>query len=315
MLNKNVLIFSLVFSVLLPVSSYASCFWSGVGEVFVPGLGYAINSQWDKALIVGGLRLGTLSEYHSNRRDIDGNTNDVVVTDKEDSASGKPEVDYYLNKETWKAGFYGTQYLNLGGMSAWDLYQDCEPNNELYSMSLAPLNLPHFYDKWNFWAALAFGAYYAQAQSDNVIFRYHLGRGLTESELRNDMSWHYYSVGLSEEMFYRGVLQDHFYKVMKNNWNWSPGLSRHLAVWSAASLFGLSHSFSDNNASPVTAALLGAYLGYVYQPSIDEFDLTTAIAIHAWWDIIIAFTVLNNASFEETDEAVEVPLASISFRF
>ncbi len=319
MFNKNVLIISFAFSLLMPVSIYASCFWSGVGEVLVPGLGYAINSQWDKASIVGGLRLAAGSEYLSNRYDSNDyyqeNIDDVyVVTDKEDSESGKKEHDYYWNIESWKARFYRSQYIYLGMMSVWDLYQDCEPNNELYSMSLAPLNLPHFYKKWYFWAPLALTYTLHQSYAENNVFRYHLGRGLTESEFRKDAFLNDYSVGLWEEMFFRGVLQDYFFKVMKNDWNWSSDSSRHFAIWSAAIIFGLAHT-SPYNATPGLATLIGAYLGYVYQPSIDEFDLTTAIAIHAWWDIIATFAILNSASFEETDEPIEIPVFSVSFRF
>ena len=322
----------LVFSLLIPVSAHATCFWWGVGEYFVPGLGYIGTKQWDKVAVMGTLRWVSYLQYNNTRYDTVDSSDDTseviesgyyqddpdkiyVTTSADDSASGKQETDIYLNEETWKANFYLSLYSNLGMMSAWDLYQDCKPNNELYSMSLAPFKITHFFDKWYFWAPMGLLAYNAQNFNKNQIVRYHLGRGLTESDLKNDSFYQYYTVGLGEEMFFRGMLQDYFFSVMKNSWSWSPGLSRHLAVWSAAAAFGVAHSGTGFMATPGTAFLMGGYLGYAYHPSLDEFDLTTAIAIHTWWDIIVAYTILNNATFEEINGAVEIPLASIAFRF
>lgn len=322
----------LLFSLMIPVSAHATCFWWGVGEFFVPGLGYIGTSQWDKVAVMGTLRWGSYLQYNDARYvTIDSSDDTGVVTEsefyqdnsdkiyvttsEEDSASGKLETDIYLNEETWKANYFLSLYSNLGLMSAWDLYQDCEPNNELYSMSLAPLKVTRFFDKWYFWAPMALLAYNAQNFNENQVVRYHLGRGLTRSDLRNDSFYQYYSVGLGEEMFFRGMLQDYFFSVMKNSWSWSPGFSRHLAVWSAAAFFGLAHSGTGFTASPGAAFLMGGYMGYVYHPSLEEFDLTTAIALHTWWDIIIAYTILNNATFVETDGAVQIPLASVAFKF
>lgn len=315
MLFKNVLKLTFLFSLLFPVFSYATCFWSGVGEAFVPGLGYAINGQWDKTIIVGGLRYWVRSERNYYWDNIEDATSDIIFIDREDSESGKYEKYYYYDKETWKYSFYGSEYLKLAMMSIWDLYQNCEPNNELYKMSLAPLNFPHFYDKWYFWAPLIFTyALHEYIVNEQTDYHFYLGNGLKESEYRRDRVIGGYTAGLSEEMLFRGVLQDYFYKVMKDDWKWSAGASRHVAVWIAAILFGASHTSSES-ASQTQAALIGAYLGYVYQPTVNDFDLTTAIAIHSWWDVISRLVILNSAYFEESDEPVEIPVFSVSFRF
>ena len=40
-----------------------NCFFTGVGEWAVPGLGYAITQQWDKTAIFGGLKWYSSFQY------------------------------------------------------------------------------------------------------------------------------------------------------------------------------------------------------------------------------------------------------------
>ncbi|NQU64036.1 MAG: hypothetical protein HQ517_07105, partial [SAR324 cluster bacterium] len=176
MSKTKLILLGLIFTLLIPVSTQASCFWWGVGEYFVPGLGYVGTGQWDKVAVMGTLRWGSYIQYNNARyvtadggdgtsvvRDSEYYQDDpdkiYVITNAEDSASGKQETDIYLNEETWKANYFLGLYSNLGMMSAWDLYQNCEPNKELYSMSLAPFKISHFYDKWYFWVPMGFLAY------------------------------------------------------------------------------------------------------------------------------------------------------------
>ena len=122
-------------------------------------------------------------------------------------------------------------------------------------------------------------------------------------------------VGVGEEIFFRGGLQTTFFEMYKGTFGMGEGGARHAAVWTAAATFGLAHNGQGFTASPPAATAMGAYLGYVYMPGGSVRDLHTAIAIHAWWDIIIAYAYLNHAKFLETEEDVRIPLANIAFQF
>ena len=95
----------------------------------------------------------------------------------------------------------------------------------------------------------------------------------------------------------------------------SAAVARHLGVFSASLVFGAAHSGAGFSANSGFAFLYGVYLGYVYQPSTKEFDLTT-IAIHSWWDIIVAYAIINNANFhDEEGNAPPLPILQFNFNF
>ncbi len=296
-----------------------ACFGLGAAEYGVPGLGYAISGQWDKAIVFGGLRWASSSMYYNaaNSEYYQENPDDIYdVTDSDESESGKTETIVRLTQETWTAQYYSNLYGNLLMISIGDLYQnECQPNTETYSLMLSPFRIDHFYDKWQFWLPIlvVMGNYSLFSEYSKVD--YFLERGLTESDLKRDSFSEYYLVGVGEEMFFRGTIQHFFFELMKDSWGMSPSLSRHLSVVSASVVFAAAHSGAGFTADPASAFLFGMYEGYVYHPSLDEFDLTTAIAIHAWWDIIISYAILNHADFHTADANIKIPIFKVGFRF
>ncbi|MBU3915030.1 CPBP family intramembrane metalloprotease [bacterium] len=296
-----------------------ACFGLGAAEYAVPGLGYAISGQWDKAIVIGGLRWASSSMYYNAteseyyQEDVD----DIYeVTDSDDSQSGKTETIVRLTKETWTAQYYGNLYGNLLMITWGDLYQNgCQPNTETYSLMLSPFRIDHFYSKWQFWLPILVVAGNYSYFSEISKVDYFLDRGLTESDLKRDSFSEYYMVGVGEEMFFRGTVQHFFFELIKEKWGISPSFSRHLSVLSASAVFAAAHTGAGFTADPASAFLFGIYEGYVYHPSLDEFDLTTAIAIHAWWDIIISYAILNHADFHTVDADIRIPIFKMGFRF
>jgi hypothetical protein len=303
----------------LQAISRGGCFGAAAAEYLVPGLGYAITKQWDKSAVFGSVRWYSYfkandaydSEYYQEDPD------DIYhTTDAEDSESGKTETTVTLTKETWEAQFYSNIWWNMLLVTWGDLYQfNCQENKETYSLMLAPFRLDHFYYKWQFWlpVVVALANYYTF--DDDSIVEYHLERGLTKDDLNRDTFSQYYLVGVGEEMFFRGVVQHYFFESFRDHWNFSPGASRHLSILGASAVFAVAHSGSGFTATPAVAFLFGLYEGYVYHPSLEEFDLITAIAIHSWWDLIVSYAILNHAEFTESSAKIEVPLLKIGFRF
>jgi CAAX prenyl protease-like protein len=313
---------------LLMVSSWGSplfaiskggCFGAAAVELFVPGLGYAITRQWDKAAVFGGGRLyssyryseAVSSEYYQEDYD-----QIYETTDAEDSESGKTETRVTLTKETWEAQYFANLNQNLLFISWGDMYQySCQENKETYSLMLSPFRFDHFYTKWQFWLPVVVALSNWAVFDEHSQVEYVLERGLTRDDLNRDSFSEYYMVGAGEEMFFRGVVQHYFFESFRDSWEFSPWASRHLSILGASAVFALAHSGSGFSASPGTAFLFGLYEGYAYHPSLDEFDLITAIAIHSWWDIIVSYTILNHAEFKESQADIRVPVARIGFRF
>ncbi|MBU2648907.1 CPBP family intramembrane metalloprotease [bacterium] len=309
----------------LVAMSRLGCLGAGVAEVWVPGLGYVISRQWDKAIVFGTSRLITSSlaysayesEYYQDDPD------DIYQTvKKEHTESGKTETRIYLTRETWDADTYSSLNFNLLLTSWGDLYQhSCQANTETYDLMLSPFRFDHFYRKPAFWVPFAFlianYAYFYKAseeESDERV-RYFLSRGLKESDLKRDSFPKYYMVGVGEEMFFRGTLQHYFFETLQDVWGVSPSVSRHLSIVGASALFAAGHNGTGFTADSFWAFLFGIYEGYVYHPSLESFDLMTAIAIHSWWDILITYAILSNAEFNESQARVRVPLVSVGFRY
>lgn len=319
MMVVSLIVLTLIISKpVLAVSKWA-CFGAGAAEYFVPGLGYALIDQWDKAAAFGGTRWIAAGQYAAavDSEYYQEDSDDIYdFTSADDSESEKTEIKVTLTKETWNAQYFGNLYSNLLFITWGDLYQNnCEPNTETYSLLLSPFRFDKFYNKWQFWlpVGIAMGNYLYFSENNKV--EYDLRRGLTESDLRRDSFSQYYMVGVGEEMLFRGTIQHFFFEAFRDNWDFSPYASRHLSILAGSAVFAAAHSGAGFTASPGTAFLFGIYEGYVYHPSIEEFDLTTAIAIHSWWDIMVAYTILNHSSFEESHADVEIPIIKLGFMF
>ncbi len=295
------------------------CAGAALAETFLPGAGFALSGSWDKALILGGARWATINQYSQAIKEAgyqEKADQIYVIRDYTETASQKNELEIYYNLPTWNANYYGSLAGDLWLISLSDLYANsCEQNNETYGYLAAPLQIGHFYDNWMFYPPILLALYSYQTFDQNSTANYYLGMGLSEGRLKQDAFSQYYLVGVGEEMFFRGVVQNWFFGLYGENFGLSKELSRHLAVWSGAAVFGAAHNGQGLSAAPGGAFFMGAYLGYSYQPSLDEFDLTTAIAIHAWWNILVTYAVLNHATFTETEKEVQVPLLNVAFQF
>lgn len=307
------------FTIQLSAVSRLECLGAGVAEYIVPGSGYLLTEQWDKAAVFGGIRwmaLSKVQEAYTSAYYQEDPDEIYHVTDADQSASGKDEIRIELNKETWEGNHFSNIYGNLLLITWTDFYRNsCEPNTDTYQLMLAPFRFDHFYDKWYFWLPVILAANNFAYYSEDAIVEYNLKRGLTRSDLRSHSFSEYYLVGVGEEMFFRGMIQNHLFNRMQESFGISPFWSRHLSVAGASAIFAAAHNGAGFSANPAGAFVFGLYEGYVYHYSLEEFDLITAIAIHSWWDILVTYAVLNNAKFNESQADVQIPLFRVGFRY
>ncbi|MDT8448092.1 MAG: CPBP family intramembrane glutamic endopeptidase [bacterium] len=196
-----------------------------------------------------------------------------------------------------------------------DLYlHGCEPNNKLFEYAAAPVRFDQLYkDPWFIFPILGLSLSLSQLSQTELV-QYHLGNGLTKSDLYNDAWKQYYLVGFGEEMFFRGLVLEGFNDSFRA-WEFSPNASRHLSIFGSAAVFGLAHNGQGLSANSLSAFASGVYLGYAYMPEVNQREMARVIALHAWWDILISYAYFNNAEFFEGQSKVEIPVATISFRF
>ena len=216
-----------------------------------PRRGVRYYPAMDKAIVFGSSRLVTSNlgyeAYHSEYYQDD--SDDIYETvDEEDSRSGKNETNVYLNKETWEANFYYSLNFNLLLTTWGDMYQhSCQNNTETYDLMLSPFRFDHFYKDWMFWMPFGFLVanylfFYENSQEEsNSQVNYYLRRGLKESDLRRDSFPKYYMVGVGEEMFFRGTVQNYFFESLKDRWGFSASSSRHLSIFGASAVFAAAH--------------------------------------------------------------------------
>lgn len=296
-----------------------SCFFTTFAEISTPGLGYAITEQWDKAAILGGLRWYSREEALKsiNSEFYQRNTDQVYVSTK--SAREKTNLIISMNQETWNAEHYSRINFNTALISIWDLYEhSCErdPKKEVYKYSLAPFSFGKFYNNWKFWLPVGIRVLGYASFKGSYKIDWYTYRGLTKSQIQRDAFVQQSTTGMAEEMLFRGVIQKELFELYRDTFGISAKASRHLGIFSSALLFGSAHSGTGFSADKSTSFLYGLYQGYVYQPSTQEYDLTTAIAIHSWWNILAYFTIVNNADFHEEDgNAPAFPIFAINASF
>ncbi len=305
----------------LPTSAWSrsplSCWGIGLAETLVPGAGYAIIQDWDKAAIFGGTRwVASLNAAHYLRSDeYQEDIDDVFEQDEDDDGIVNTQV--FLTRETFLAQTHLSIYSNLTYISIYDLYHGkCEETPETYGLLGSAFQFEDFSDKWTFWAPLG-GLAGVLTLSPGSNFTYHVEDDLSRQEMQ---AWSFvqtHLVGIGEEMLFRGVVQRSFY-------NWlSPRYSERTARWSsillASVLFGLAHNGQGGTATPGVAFGAGIYLGWIYNPAPGVFDLQQAIALHAWWDTLIAQYLLAKSDFKDLDKEERRlqtrPLINIRYQF
>ncbi|KAK3604270.1 hypothetical protein CHS0354_002078 [Potamilus streckersoni] len=267
-----------------------ACAFSAAGELFIPGLGYAVSGQYGKAVGYGVPRWLLLLEATqlSNRDDYQ-KIIPINVLKKKTAAQTE--------------------------QSLWDLDEgNCAPHKNQFQPLYAVFMPQHYGKRAAFWIPTGI-ALLAYVYSDDYNTWY-LGKGLKKDTVQRDSVIMAYTTGIGEEAFFRGVIQKNLFSLYKDYF--SPGVSYHAGVWSSAVIFGLAHNGQGTSASAGVATLFGVYLGYVYQPEHNTFDLITTTAIHSVWNTMVYLSSFKNAKYNETDDSVkqaQIPIISGYFPF
>ena len=295
------------------------CAGTALAEWLIPGLGYAINDDYDKALIFGGLRWWAINGYmqYSDSENLQAYPDEVFKETKNED--GEDVTDIYLSKETYYTMAYLRLYTNISLITFYDFYDGgCKDNTDTYWEIFSPFQFWKFGDSYTFW--IPTGIQLATPGASNLT--YHVDAELTREQMQRIDFINSQLTGAGEEMFFRGFIQRSIYRGL--NRSFSKGTARWTSIFVASSLFAVAHDGSGFSANPGAAFLAGLYLGTVYHPAKGDFNLTEAIAIHSWWNSLINYKNYRDATFVEradgeTAKTLRVnnyqPLFGFTYRF
>ncbi len=265
-------------SVVWGVSSLG-CWGIWASEVLIPGSGYLILGDLDKALLLGGTRLYLRGKWSAaeSSSDYESDLDKIKYVDDEGNEH------FFLNQATWERGLYYQREEQLLQVVTWDLYEHaCEDSLEVYGVLLAPFQIWEFGAEPFFWGGIAYEFYDTRPQSGEPFDTWHLGDGLSPHDIEEGTLFNEFFAGVGEEAFFRGVIQNWVYHYF------SDSLS-HYGAAIASTLFSnlafaAAHLDNLNGSNATGAFLSGLYNSFLYIKDADEgdFNLTLTIAYHAW---------------------------------
>jgi membrane protease YdiL (CAAX protease family) len=301
------------------VSGWA-CFGAALAEIYLPGLGYGLLGDWDKALIFGGARWASANKYYTYSESPDYQEEVDQIYRETELSDEKTQLDIYYSRETFYANAHSSIYGNLTFLTIYDLYDGgCEENTKTYGLLAAPFRLDLWGGELTFWAPTV---YISAVPLDDREVIYHVDEDLSRDEMLRMSFLQYQLVGIGEEVLFRGVIQRSLFNAFDGVF--SSNVARWTSIVLGAGVFGAAHSGAGLSANSGSAFVAGLYLGYVYHPEPGTYDLEQAIAIHSWWDTILMHRTITGARFKERQPGEDglnpvlqasYPLFGFTYRF
>ncbi len=272
------------------------CFTVALAEGYVPGAGYLYTRQWDKVAVFGSVRwLARLKKSELQAKDdfqknVENKYIEYLEHQETDDDENPGRTHYFFNRSTMDFHAYDNFDAKMGWGTGWDIYaHDCQNSPEVYGVIASPFDVKHWYSNWMVWTGLAV-AVYVGMNNDEYL---HLGSGATLQDYLQGQTFSSVANGFGEEALLRGRIQKGMSDFFGN---------RHIGIWASNFLFMLlDHQYGMQNR--LGNALVGVYFGYVYQPSDQEHDLKSAVALHSWWSFILYS--YRAKMYEERQEAFD----------
>lgn len=297
------LLLAAVLGVTLPATARAADpELAAAASLLIPGAGQAANGDWG----AGAVHLGLYTVLASRYTDLSDDPGYIEPEDREDDATNTIRI----NETTFKADLYGTAASNVALYSAFGAYRDARaleenalgygtprPQESLGDLALAPYSWTYL-ARPTTWVPLLVPLSLALSKPADDQLVYAPDDTITRSELRRGFFVMHTTVGIGEEAFFRGVLNNGFSDWLGPGW----GLAASSAV------FGVAHSGNAGTANPGVATLYGLYLGWLHQRN--DYAIGQGVAIHFWWNFLVAVALTN-----QRESTAQVPLLDVYLRF
>ncbi len=266
-------------ALLLPFSSFAqsarptigpSPSWAAIWAHIIPGGGHIYQGNWSKGLLFASTEAALFSSS-------------VILLTKD-----KKKTD--MAAFNLQALFQNEHFYNI-----YSAYQDAriKIDNENYLSEISKENILdlltspfdlNLLGRWTFLFPMAFvGGITAwlMTDSDEDVKIRSSGAGWAFPLLGGQST----TIGVGEEVYFRGYLQSEFKELFKNEW---------FAIGSQSLLFAAAHDiYIDDPKLPKIARYwpgalrfaFGAYTGWITERN--KYSIRENIAMHAWWDFVL----------------------------
>ena len=266
---------------------------TAVASAIIPGLGQAINGNYEEAAVHFGIFVLSLSTalYYQHKPDF---LSDEARYDD----AGNLE---YINQTTLRRDFALRLATDTVLYSSFGAYRDARqrddrayrtpaPKESLSDLALAPFSW-EFLSRPTTFVPLAVQAW-AVSRSGYGIYR---GHDVSTGDLQvyNATANEFTAVG--EEGFFRGFLNNEFSARWGNGW----GLA------GSSLLFGVAHTGQGQTANAIQASIAGAYLGWVQQRN--GFEIGEGVALHYWINVLAGIAAIRKGG--------SAPLLTLSVPF
>lgn len=272
-------------------------------SLILPGLGQAANGDWAAAGAHLGLYLVLANQYE-------------VLIRRDDYIRRRDRTDadrnITINRTSFAADLYATALTDLSLYSAFGAYRDARqtignrgyatpaPRESLDETALAPFQWTYLSRATTF-IPLLFALAGAVTPADSNSYVYRPVGGLTREEMAEGFALQFEMVAVGEEGFFRGVLNNSFSDAFGETWG----------LVGSSAVFGLAHTGAGIQASGLGATVFGLYLGWLQQ--VNDYDIRQGVAIHYWWDFLVALSTLQQRQARTADRAVRI--AQVALRF
>jgi hypothetical protein len=276
--------------------------WAAVGSTLLPGVGQMANGDYGTGAFQLTLSFALARQY-------------IILTEQPEYLDRRDRVDsrnYFIeiNKTSFEADLYGSALTNLTFYSAYAAYRDARNarNNEGYTTpapreSLGDLAIAPY--RWEYlrrpttFIPIAAALYFALTPPDDDRYVYQPDRTVTRDTLRKGALVQSEMVGVGEEAFFRGFLNNGLSDSLGPGWG----------LVTSSAIFGLAHEGVGNQATIAQAMLFGLYLGWLQQRN--DYDIGEGVAIHFWWNFLVSLGTLKERRAKEQ----EVQLLHVTWRF
>lgn len=274
---------------------------AATASFLLPGVGQMANGDY----VEGGVHLvlfaGAASRY-------------LHLIDQPDYIPPKEREDLNthtlrINRTTADADVYGTAVNFMTFYSSFGAYRDARqaagvqaeydtpaPQESFLDLAIAPFN-PDWLARPTTLAPLLIPLYFVFAKPDSQALLYAPDDTITRNELRYRFFVEHYMVGMGEEAFFRGVLNNGLSDSLGEGWG----------LFTSSAIFGLAHSGTGAQATAAGATLFGAYLGWLQQRN--DYAIGQGVAIHFWWNFLASLAMLKQRG------TVQVTLADVYLTF
>lgn len=272
-----------------------SIIWFPLATALVPGLGQAIDGEYKKSASLMGLSItGILIANEAHK--------------KQKTFLESDSTRYHSYRDNARAELFGNSiYKHAAGVALYDSFLTRVPD---YHRDGKYLFLP---EKQNLESIHKAPFEFSYISRPTTFIPLVIGLGLGISDFnrssrpdRFDLrasdvatsTYASYVAGVTEEAMFRGWMQPILYENTQN-------------FWVANTIQSLAFGYSHDNAQPYLQILFGFYAGWLTPRN--NWDLSEAIFIHTWWDVIVITAEFARSRSKTQDFNIQLPVLNASF--